>query len=540
MTYSKGKRNTFKAFGILVLLVAFLVNTSSAQVFNDHVYKFSRVLGLINMYYVDTVNQDKLVEDAIVEMLHDLDPHSIYISKAEVKSMEEPLQGSFDGIGVQFNILQDTIYVVSPITGGPSEKLGILAGDRIVEIDGEIVAGIGISNSGVAKRLKGPKGTEVNVKIHRRGVKELLEFIITRDKIPIFSMDAAYMVDEEVGYIKLNRFAATTMKEFNDGLKSLKQEGVKHLILDLRQNAGGYMNMAIDLADEFLESNKLIVYTEGTSSPKKEYKATSRGSFEEGRLVVIVDGGSASASEIVSGAIQDWDRGVIVGRRSFGKGLVQRPFDLPDSSKIRLTIARYYTPTGRLIQKPYEDGLEEYSNDLVNRYNNGELSNADSIHFPDSLKYLTLKNKRPVYGGGGIMPDIFVPIDTTSNSDYYFDLRRKRVINSYVISYIDKNRKKLEKEYPQFDKFQKEFEVTQDMIDDIVKLGEKEKVEKNEEGLEKSLEFIKTQVKATIARDLWDVSEYFEVFNGINDDFEEALKVIKDEARYNKRLLENN
>ncbi|PLX10659.1 MAG: peptidase S41 [Marinilabiliales bacterium] len=528
---------------ITVLIISFIVFLFStgvnAQVFNDHIYKFSRVLGLINMFYVDSVDQEKLVDDAIINMLKELDPHSIYISKEEVKRMEEPLQGSFDGIGIQFNILNDTIYVVSPISGGPSEKLGILPGDRIIQIDDELVAGIGIKNSGVTERLRGEKGTEVNVKISRRGENSLLDFTITRDKIPIYSVDAAYMLDDEVGYIKINRFAATTMKEFQEGLMKLKENNMQHLILDLRENAGGYMNMAIDLADEFLSGDKLIVYTEGESNPKREYKAGNKGDFEEGRLIVLVDGGSASASEIVSGAIQDWDRGLIIGRRTFGKGLVQRPFDLPDGSKIRLTIARYYTPTGRLIQKPYDEGIEEYAKDRLNRYKHGELVSKDSIHFPDSLKYSTLHTGRIVYGGGGIMPDVFIPLDTTLGSDYYFDLRRKGVFNKYVLNYIDKNRSKLEKQYTDFRDYYKNFEVDNDMIEDIVKLGEEKKIERNQEELDEALDILKIQIKALIARDIWTSTELFQVFNDINPAYKEALKIIKDEKKY-KELLNHN
>lgn len=528
----------FKKVTVLVaaLVLCFFASVN-AQVYNDYIYKFSRVLGLINMYYVDTVNQEKLVDEAIVKMLQELDPHSIYISKEEVREMEEPLQGSFDGIGVQFNIMNDTILVVSPISGGPSEKLGILAGDRIVEIDGINVAGIGIKNSDVMKYLRGEKGSQVMVRIYRRGVRELLEFTITRDKIPIYSMDAAYMVDDSIGYIKLNRFAATTMDEFREGLIKLKKQNMKHLILDLQDNAGGFMNMATELADEFLGTNKMIVYTQGDKSPKREYNATSKGGFEEGKLVILVDGGSASASEIVSGAIQDWDRGLIIGRRSFGKGLVQRPFDLPDGSKIRLTIARYYTPTGRLIQRPYEDGVEDYAMDMVNRYNRGELTNADSIHFPDSLKYKTLLNKRDVYGGGGIMPDIFIPLDTSMNSDYYYNLRRKGVMNRFVLNYIDKNRKKLGKEYPEFEQFHSNFEITDELLADFFKTAESMGVKMDSAGFERSKKVIKIQIKSIMAADMWTFSESFQVFNELNPAYNEAINALKNDELYNSKLL---
>ncbi|MBU0763207.1 MAG: S41 family peptidase, partial [Bacteroidetes bacterium] len=426
---------------------------------------------------------------------------------------------------------------VSPISGGPSEKLGIMAGDRIVEIDGKNVAGIGLTNNDVRKMLRGEKGSQVNVKISRKGAKNLLDFLITRDKIPIFSKDASYMVDDSIGYIKLNRFARTTMDEFNEGLASLKQEGMKHLILDLRDNAGGYMNMAIDLADEFLDNNKMIVYTEGEKSPKHDYKSTDKGDFEEGKLIVLVDGGSASASEIVSGAVQDWDRGVIIGRRTFGKGLVQRPFNLTDGSKIRLTIAKYYTPSGRLIQKPYDKGIGEYAKDRVHRYESGELTSKDSIHFPDSLKYNTLVSKRTVYGGGGIMPDIFVPLDTTYNSDYYFDLRRKDIISRFVVVHIDKNRDLLRKKYPDFKTFNSNYEITDEFIEELVVYAEKSGVERNEKELQTSLIPLRIQLKALIAKDLWSRSEYFEVFNVIDPGFKAAVEVLHNSGLYESKLL---
>ncbi|OFY73322.1 MAG: peptidase S41, partial [Bacteroidetes bacterium RIFOXYA12_FULL_33_9] len=393
----------------LFVVAIFIAQCAVSQEFNNSVFKLSKVLNLISTFYVDTVNQDQLTEEAIIGMLKFLDPHSIYISKEEVEEMNEPLEGNFEGVGVQFNILNDTIVVVSPIPGGPSEKVGIQAGDRFVTINGENVAGIGIRNNDVVEKLRGAKGTTVNVGMKRKGTKEILDFTITRDKIPIYSLDASYMINKEVGYIKLNRFAATTMEEYYKAVENLKANGAKHLIIDLQDNSGGYLNTSIDLADEFLKDQKLIVYTEGVKSPKHEYKATGRGNFEEGKVIVLVNEGSASASEILSGALQDWDRGVVIGRRTFGKGLVQRPFNLPDGAMIRLTIARYYTPTGRLIQKSYEGGFNDYSRDLINRYNSGEFLSEDSIHFPDSLKYKTLQNSRNVYGGGGIMPDIFIP-----------------------------------------------------------------------------------------------------------------------------------
>jgi carboxyl-terminal processing protease len=534
-----------KRFFLIALLTFFLAGFSSyGQLFNDEVYKYSKALGYIDSYYVDSVNKEKLVEKAIVEMLKELDPHSVYISKEDVKKMNEPLEGSFEGIGVQFNIMNDTLLVVSPISGGPSEKVGILSGDRIVKIDTENVAGIGLTNEMVFDRLKGKKGTKVVVQIKRHGVKELLDFEIIRDKIPIYSLDAAYMVDEKnkVGYIKLNRFSATTMDEFKEGMAKLKNQGIENLILDLTDNGGGYLNMAFELADEFMENSQMIVYTEGLKNPRQDMRATSSGSFKQGRVVIMIDEGSASASEIVSGAIQDWDRGVLVGRRTFGKGLVQRPLNLPDGSAMRLTIARYYTPTGRLIQKSYEGGTDAYHKDLVNRYNNGELSNEDSIHFPDSLKYATLVNKRVVYGGGGIMPDIFVPIDTADYSDYYRDLIRKGIINQYVLQYMDKNRKSLENKYlgkkkdKDFSYFKENFEIDEDFLTGLLAHAEKEKLKFNEEEYNRSLNHLKVNLKALVARDIFTVSEFYEIINETDKVFLEAVKVIQDEELYNSKL----
>ena len=534
---------------IIIMLVAFLGN---AQVTNQASYKLSRVLDVVNMFYVDTVNNDKLVEAAIVEMLKELDPHSVYVSKDEVKEMNEPLEGNFEGIGVQFNIFNDTILVVNTIPGGPSEKLGIRAGDRIIKIDGQIVAGIGVKNNDVFKKLRGKKGTEVIVSISRRLEKNLLDFTIARDKIPIFSLDASYMIDKEIGYIKLNRFSATTMTEFEEAIKRLKSLGAKDLILDLSGNGGGYLNTAVDLADHFLDDKKMVVYTEGINSPRSDYKASAIGNMNDGRLVVLVDEYSASASEIVSGAIQDWDRGIVVGRRTFGKGLVQRPFNLPDGSLIRLTVARYYTPSGRLIQKPYENGYTDYAKDILNRYNKGELIHADSIHFPDSLKFQTLNSKRTVYGGGGIMPDFFVPLDTTLYTDYYRSLIRKGIFNRFTLSYIEANRNMLKSTYRDFAKFKNEFVVTDAMVDSIISMAKKETVEKKDDKIDKakveelakikneeiakSKADIKLLVKAMVANNLWNYSEYFEIINPSRPEYIKAIEVLHDKKLYAKKL----
>ncbi|MFH2095604.1 MAG: S41 family peptidase [Bacteroidota bacterium] len=525
---------------VKILLIAALFFSFSgvkSQVLDEHVFKFKRVFDIISTYYVDTVNKEQEVENAIIGMLKELDPHSIYISKDEVDDMNEPLQGNFEGIGIQFNILNDTLMVVSTIPGGPSEKLGIKAGDRIVRIDDENVAGVGLKNNDVVKKLRGDKGTRVNVLIERRGLAEKLDFTITRDKIPIFSVDASYMINLTTGYIKINRFSATTMKEFSDAVSTLKGKGAQNLILDLRGNGGGYLNTSIDLADEFLPDDQMIVYTEGIKSPRSDYKATGSGSFEKGRLVIMVDEGSASASEIVTGAIQDWDRGVVIGRRTFGKGLVQRPFNLPDGSMIRLTVARYYTPTGRLIQKPYEDGTSEYSRDIITRYNNGELTNADSIHFPDSLKYYTLNNKRVVYGGGGIMPDIFIPLDTTYNgNNFYSKLIRKGVLNKFSLDYVDKNREELNTKYPDFEKFKSSFTVTDELFNQLVAEAENEKIEKNEEEIAAAKTSISKDLKSVIARNIWSQSEFYEIFNQDDEAYMKAVEIISDKKLYEAKL----
>jgi carboxyl-terminal processing protease len=521
----------------LALALVFLFNSGNAQVFNEQVYKYSKALGAIANFYVDPVEEDQLVEHAIVEMLKKLDPHSVYINKDDVRAMNEPLQGNFEGIGVQFNLLNDTIYIISPISGGPSERVGIQAGDRIIEIDSENVAGVGISNTQVREKLMGEKGTQVTVAVKRRNEQSLIEFTITRDKIPIYSLDAAYMVDDETGYIRLNRFSFTTVSEFEEALEKLKSQRMKNLILDLRDNGGGYLQESITLSDHFLDEGKMIVYTEGLNIAKMDYTATRKGDFKNGRLVVLLNEGSASASEIVAGAVQDWDRGVIVGRRSFGKGLVQRPVNLPDGSMIRLTVARYYTPTGRLIQKPYDQGVDEYALDAMRRYSNGEYFNRDSINLHDSLKYLTMINKRPVYGGGGIMPDVFVPYDTTSITGYYRSLIRRGVFNTFVLNYLDVNRSRLESEYPDFRKFSNEFEVGGDILSQFRDYGESEGVAIDEEEFVISRDLIANQLRALIARDLFTMSEYFQIINAHDDAFMKAMEIIR-ERRYYQSMIQ--
>lgn len=522
--------------GLFFLQLTFLLNSQSL---NSEIFKIHKVLGYIDVFYVDTVNQEKLVEAAIIRMVEELDPHSAYLNKDEVQEMNEPLHGEFEGIGIQFNVLFDTIFVINPISGGPSEKVGIKAGDRIVKIEGENVAGIGITTTEVREKLMGPKGTKVNVSIKRRGLNDLLDFTIVRDKIPIFSLDASYIVTDSIGYIRLNQFSLTTMDEFRSAMKEFENTNFKHLILDLRNNGGGYLNVAYELADEFLSENKLIVYTQGLKSPKRDYISSSSGCFEEGRLIVLIDEGSASASEIVAGAVQDWDRGLIMGRRSFGKGLVQRPFNLPDGSMLKLTIARYYTPTGRLIQKPYEDGnIEDYAKELIDRYNNGELVNEDSIHFPDSLKYKTLVNRRIVYGGGGIMPDYFIPLDTNANSEYYRKLVRQGIFNRFILTYVDNNRKSLIKKYKDFETFKLEFEITDKILEELIDFAkEKDNLEYKEEEFNQDKENIKLLIKAYIARDIWNTSEFYEIINQNDEGFNKAFEIISHPKFYNQLIL---
>jgi carboxyl-terminal processing protease len=487
---------------------------------NKDVQKFREILTQIKEEYVDTVSTGELVDDAIQHMLHKLDPHSSYIPVSDRQAANEDLRGNFDGIGIEFNIFHDTIVVVSPLSGGPSEALGVLSGDRIIKVDGKNVGGIGISNADVTKALKGPRGTEVKVTI-LRGDKEI-EYNIVRDKIPQYSVDVAYMVDKETGYIKVNRFSATTYEEFQTSLKELKASGMKRLILDLQGNPGGYMNMAIEMADEFLPAGKKIV---SQSGKEKKYNAeassTSKGDFEEGDLIVLVNEGSASASEILAGALQDNDRALVVGRRSFGKGLVQSPFDLSDGSELRLTISRYYTPSGRSIQKPYEDG-DEYSRDIISRYNHGEFFHADSIKFNDSLKYLTLSG-RAVYGGGGIMPDYFVPLDTSFNSHYLNELYTSTAIQEYTFNFAEKNKEDFEAKG--FEWFLKTFIVTDPMLKDLAKVGERNKVKADYKELRDKRKLFQVHIKSQIARKLWGNKGFYPVFNETNEVFLNAINL---------------
>lgn len=508
-----------------------------AQDVQSNANKYARLLRLIESYYVDTTNVDDLTEKAIVEVLRNLDPHSVYISKSEVEKMNEPLQGNFEGIGISFNVFRDTLMVVTTIAGGPSEKVGLRAGDRIVSVDSKNIAGIGLKNTDVYDYLRGKKGTKVDLKVRRKGEPNLLDFTIIRDKIPINSLDASYMLNDNTGYIKLNKFSATTTSEFFDAIKALKASSkLNSLVLDLRGNGGGYLSAATELADQFLTAFKLIVYTEGVHAEKKEFASTALGELEQGKLVVLIDEGSASASEIVAGAVQDWDRGVLIGRRSYGKGLVQQPFPLTDGSMIRLTTAHYYTPSGRCIQKPYEKGVDEYQRDYLNRIENGELFSKDSVSVNKTEKYSTKISNRIVYGGGGIIPDIFIPLDTSKYYIYYNNLNRKNVVYTGILDIIDANRNDFRQNYADFEKFVRGFEVTDAMVDKIIGAGEKEGVKGDEKSVAFARPLLKKQMKALIARDLFSVSHYFQVMNADDDAIQKAIEVITKKGAYEKIL----
>lgn len=517
---------------ILGMMIGFKLQETSSEKINissagNHNSKINDLFQYIDAKYVDTVNGEQLKESAIVGVLKKLDPHSAYIPARELKAVNQSLEGNFEGIGIEFFIVDDTITVVTPLSGGPSEALGILAGDKIIKIDDKNVAGTGIKNEDVVSKLRGDKGTKVKVSILRSGSRDLIVYTITRDKIPIYSIDAAYMVDNELGYIRINRFSATTYEEFMRSLEKLKTAGITKLILDLRGNPGGYLNAAIGIADEFLENKKLIVYTQGHSYPRYDYYARSDGLFEKGDLAVLIDQGSASASEIVSGAVQDWDRGIVLGRRSFGKGLVQEQYTLPDSSALRLTVARYYTPSGRCIQRPYKDGFEKYYEEIDERFLHGEFQNADSIHQQDTVKYFTSKG-RVVYGGGGIIPDIFVPLDTAGNSSYLRELFAKGIIAQFAYHYVGNHKADLEK-YKNSVEFAKNFSIDEKMMKEFIDYAEQHSVPFDENGFKKSKTILIVRLKAYMAQQVWKSEDQYPVLQQIDNAFQKAYQVLKKE-----------
>lgn len=512
----------------LLLFYLFTFLPLSAQQGNDSPLRKLQLAEMaIKNFYVDSVNEQKLVEDGIRGMLEKLDPHSTYTDAKETKAMNEPLQGDFEGIGVQFNMIEDTLVVIQPVVNGPSQKVGILAGDRIVSVNDSTIAGVKMARIDIMKMLRGKKGTKVKLGVVRRGVKGVLTFVVTRAKIPVHTINASYMIRPNVGYIRIESFGMKTHDEFMSAVDSLKKKGMKTLLLDLQDNGGGYLQSAVQISNEFLKNNDMIVYTEGRRARRQNFKAIGNGRLQDVKVYVLVNELSASAAEIVTGAIQDNDRGTVVGRRTFGKGLVQRPFDLPDGSMIRLTIAHYYTPSGRCIQKPYTKGdLKDYEMDLEKRLKHGELTNPDSIHFDTSQKFYTLRNHRVVYGGGGIMPDYFVPLDTTKYTKYHRLLAAKNIIMNAYLKYVDANRTTLKGLYKSFDTFNKNYVVPQSLLDTIIAEGKKEKVEpKDKAELTATMPYIKVQLKALVARDLWDMNEYYRVWNEQSDIVNKAIKL---------------
>ncbi|WP_242922220.1 S41 family peptidase [Pontibacter liquoris] len=508
--------------GVLIGATTFSPSSNNPQGTARSYLKFRDILSYIDRDYVDTVNVEELSDYAISKMLEKLDPHTAYIPANELAMARSQLEGDFEGVGIEFNIFQDTIFVITPLSGGPSEAAGLQAGDKIVKVDGENVAGIGINNEGVFKRLRGPKGTQVGLTILRKGNKTPFNFTIQRSKIPTTSVDVSYMVDNKTGYIKVSRFSANTYEEFKQALTGLKKKGMQQLILDLRGNPGGYMDHAIRMADEFISGDKMIVYTDGKGDKyDSESHARVKGDFENGPLIVLLDEGSASASEILAGALQDNDRALIVGRRSFGKGLVQMPIPLDDGSELRLTISRYYTPSGRSIQKPYHGNPEEYEMDIMHRFENGEYFHPDSSLFADSLKYKTLRG-RAVYGGGGIMPDVFVSRDTSELSPYLSQLYNKNVLREYTLNYYRDHRKELEK--MPFSKYKQNFKVTDKMLQQVLQLAAKEGVVFNEAEFNRSKNLIQNNLKAFIARSVYGNAGFFPVLHDSDEEFQKALK----------------
>ena len=521
-----------KYLKITVVLLLFCgVSSAQMPISKEQYYKLNQTVYAIKELYVDTVNDTKLVEYAISGILENLDPHSVYIPAQEVQRANEPLQGSFDGIGIQFQMQKDTLLVVNPLRNCPAEKVGVLMGDRIISVDGVNIAGVKMQTSDIMKKLRGRRGTKVNVQVVRRGVKEPIDFVITRDKIPLYSVEVAYEIAPKVGYINISSFSVTTTKEFEKAFDGLKKKGITSLIIDLQSNGGGLMDAAI--VDEFLPKNKEILYTKGTHYPRQSFYSKSNSSFD-GNVVVLIDEYSASASEIVSGALQDWDRAIVVGRRSFGKGLVQRPLSLADGSELRLTIARYYTPSGRNIQKPYSDGVEKYQNELGRGKKHGELQNADSINFPDSLKFKTLVLGRTVYGGGGIMPDVFVPLDTTKFTVFHREILAKGILNQSVMNITEKKGKEIKKLFPKFEQYESGFVVSDDIFDSIVADAKKANIKIDNQQIETSKPIITLQIKALLARTFYEQGDYYKIMNKENNIVMKGVEVIKNFDKYLK------
>ncbi|HLP49587.1 MAG TPA: S41 family peptidase [Chitinophagales bacterium] len=548
----------------LLIVLCFCMGITMAQIPTpeakrkyDQADKFIEVINLIRTYYTDTVNEEPLIEDAIKKVLEDLDPHSSYVPAKDVKRSEEGLVGNFEGVGITFQILKDTIMVLEVIPGGPSEKVGLRAGDKIIKVNDTIVAGVKIENEGVIKKLRGPKGTKVRVAMMRQGEGNLIDFTITRDKIPIYSITATYMVQPGIGYMRLERFSATTLQEFSQGLEKLRAQGMTDLIFDLQGNVGGYLYTAVDMCNQFLGDNKLIVYTQGVHASYQPYFSNNHGSFKDGKIVVMIDEGSASAAEILSGCIQDNDRGLLVGRRTFGKGLVQKPFTLSDGSQLKLTTAHYYTPSGRCIQKPYGQGNKDYREDYKERLESGELFGKDTFKFADSLHYKT-SNGRDVYGGGGVQPDFFVPIDTSANSPLFNQLIRKGVENRFCLDYVDKHRGELNSRYASADSFFYNFEVdtillaqyvAAAVVDSAIKLKDgmqpktfwqyfgavkNDTVINFERDFAKSEKLIKARLKANIGRNLFDTGMFYRVINAtVNNVFAKAVEVMTNNSKFN-------
>ncbi len=530
-----------RKISLLFAVVACVVAVQAQRV-PQNLNKLLQAEYAINSLYVDSVDENKLVEYAIVGMLQKLDPHSSYTDAKETKDMEEPLQGEFSGIGIQFNMKQDTLYVIQTIPGGPSERVGILAGDRIVLVNDTLIAGVKMKRTDIMKRLRGKKGTKVTVKVRRGSSPDLITFRITRDKIPLHSVDASYMLDDKTGYVRISNFGAKTYDEMMEALSKLSKLGMQQVVIDLTDNGGGYLNAAIEMCNEFLDRDQLIVYTEGLKAPRSNAHAMGNGKYKDLPMVIMVNQYSASAAEIFSGAMQDWDRAVVVGRRTFGKGLVQRPIRFDDGSMVRLTVARYYTPSGRCIQKPYTKGNKKaYEEDLLDRSKSGEYYCLDSIHFNDSLRYTTLRHQRTIYGGGGVMPDIFVPVDTSEYSTYYRDMVAKGIVNQFVIDYVDKHRKQLKSDYPTLEDFDARFALTDDDIKRFIDAGEKDKVKYDEAKFRTSERVFRTMIKGLIARDIYaDSSAYTRIVNHRNPDLDAAVKVLYDRERYDALLRNGN